>query len=157
MGAKSTSAVTEDGSMDGYRAAAALLVDRDATRDELRRAFRARAKQLHPDAGPHGSEADFIQLREAFDLLMATAADPASAIPEPAAVPVAPLQRSPFDTASARPRFAAVDVTDAPRQRRHRSSDVRRVDPEHQARGRQFAEHLAAAQADELRRTVAGV
>lgn len=143
--------------MDGYRAAAALLVDRDATRDQLRRAFRARAKQLHPDTGPHGSEADFIQLREAFDLLMATATDQVSPVSAPEPAPAAPRHRSPFDVASARPRCSTVDMTDAPRQRRHRSSIAPQADPEQQARGRRFSDHLAAAKADELRKETAGV
>ncbi len=126
--------------MDGYRAAAALLVDRDATRDELRRAFRARAKQLHPDAGPCGSEADFIQLRAAFDHLMATATDPAL----PTVEPTEPRRPSPFDNAATRPRFATVDMTDAPRYRRHRSPEARPADAGREDRGRRFAEHLAA-------------
>jgi curved DNA-binding protein CbpA len=39
----------------------------DLSEDELRRAFRAAGKRLHPDAG--GSEAEFSRLQEAFGLL----------------------------------------------------------------------------------------
>jgi hypothetical protein len=59
--------------MDGTIAAATLGVSTAATKDELRRAFRARAKALHPDAGGDGSSDAFRALRAAFDLLMARA------------------------------------------------------------------------------------
>ena len=53
--------------MDGRSAAAALGVGPQATKDEIRRAFRARAKLAHPDAaGSAGSDEAFIALRAAF-------------------------------------------------------------------------------------------
>lgn len=57
--------------MDGSTAAAVLGITQEATRDEIRRAFRARAKLAHPDA--HGTNEAFVTLRAAADLLLATA------------------------------------------------------------------------------------
>jgi len=57
--------------MDGRTAAAVLGITQGATRDEIRRAFRARAKIVHPDA--HGTDEAFVALRAAADLLLATA------------------------------------------------------------------------------------
>ncbi len=57
--------------MDGPTAAAVLGITQGATRDEIRRAFRARAKTAHPDA--HGTDEAFVTLRAAADLLLATA------------------------------------------------------------------------------------
>ncbi|MDH4077506.1 MAG: J domain-containing protein [Acidimicrobiia bacterium] len=59
--------------MDGRTAAAVLGITQGATRDEIRRAFRARAKIVHPDA--HGTDQAFVTLRAAADLLLATASD----------------------------------------------------------------------------------
>ena len=68
--------VTEDGSMDGSTAAAVLGVAPGATRAELRRAFRARAKLAHPDSGlAAGSDDAFVTLRTAFEQLDAAAPD----------------------------------------------------------------------------------
>lgn len=53
--------------MDSRRAAAVLGVAPGATKRELARAFRARAKVAHPDAS--GTAEDFILLRAAFDQL----------------------------------------------------------------------------------------
>lgn len=47
-----------------------LGVSRTASADELRRAFRERAKRFHPDrAGDGADEASFLRLREAFETL----------------------------------------------------------------------------------------
>lgn len=146
--------------MDGYRAAVTLSVARNADRAELRRAFRARAKQLHPDAGPTGSELAFIQLREAFDHLMAIAPETASPTresqrsepqrPEPHRQPqrtAPPRPAAPrFEVFRAEPR-PIVDVADAQQRRCHLSPSRRPVDLERDARGRRFADHLEAAQA----------
>ncbi|MEZ5412371.1 MAG: DnaJ domain-containing protein [Acidimicrobiales bacterium] len=59
--------------MDGRTAAAVLGIAQGATRDEIRRAFRARAKIAHPDA--HGTDEAFVTLRAAADLLLALAPD----------------------------------------------------------------------------------
>lgn len=93
--------------MDGRTAAAVLGITQGATRDEIRRAFRARAKLAHPDA--HGTDEAFVTLRAAADLLLAAApqgpAPQATFRTEPAA-PVAP--------APAAPGAAAVDAATAP-------------------------------------------
>lgn len=76
--------------MDGRTAAAVLGITQGATRDEIRRAFRARAKLAHPDA--NGTDEAFVTLRAAADLLLAAAphhpARPATVGTDPA--PVSP-------------------------------------------------------------------
>lgn len=57
--------------MDGRTAAAVLGITQGATRDEVRRAFRARAKLAHPDA--NGTDEAFVTLRAAADLLLTAA------------------------------------------------------------------------------------
>lgn len=131
--------------MDGRKAAATLGVGPRATRGEIRRAFRARVKRAHPDAGGSGSEEAFIELRAAFDALMATAPERG---PEPA--PVA-SRSGPWATADVgRPPIGALDVVDVvdvlglrrsvATARRPRRRPVRR-----DRRGRSFDDHLAAA------------
>ncbi|MCQ2383175.1 MAG: DnaJ domain-containing protein, partial [Clostridia bacterium] len=44
-----------------------LGVDKSATDDEIKRAFRKKAQQYHPDAG--GSEEKFKEINEAYDVL----------------------------------------------------------------------------------------
>lgn len=128
--------------MDGHTAAAALLVAWDASQDELRRAFRARAKELHPDAGTQGSESAFIQLREAFDHLMATAPEVVSSTGAPR------RQTLPrFEVPAAEPRLITVDLADAQKRRTRLSPTRRSADPDRAARARRFADHLAAANA----------
>lgn len=63
--------VKEDGDMDSRSAAALLGVSPQASRGELIRAFRARAKVTHPDA--FGTNDAFIECRAAFDLLCSPA------------------------------------------------------------------------------------
>ena len=69
---------------------AVLGVAREATDDELRRAYRRRARQLHPDLAPHADPQDFHRLREAFEVLTDPAArarvdggEPAHPMPAP--------------------------------------------------------------------------
>ncbi len=57
--------------MDGTRARAVLGVSEHATQHDLRRAFRARAKQTHPDAG--GDAEAFQAARRALVALQSTA------------------------------------------------------------------------------------
>ena len=65
--------------MDGHIAAATLGVSPQATKSDIRRAFRALAKRAHPDARSHGSDEAFIALRTAYETLVATAPDRAPA------------------------------------------------------------------------------
>lgn len=143
--------------MDGRTAAATLGVGPRATRAEIRQAFRARAKVLHPDAGPAGSTERFIALRRAVEQLMAEApegpvASEDSATP-PAASAVRTADRSwstttfgPASTWSDR-AGAAIDLTDTVRRPTrstgHRRSAARPVPRD--ARGLSFEDHLAAA------------
>ena len=46
---------------------AMLGVDKDATLPEIKRAFKAKALQVHPDKG--GTEEDFVNLRAAYDTI----------------------------------------------------------------------------------------
>ena len=58
--------------MDGPRARAVLGVAEHASPTELRRAFRERAKQTHPDLG--GNRNAFMAAQRALDALLATPA-----------------------------------------------------------------------------------
>lgn len=143
--------------MDGYRAAATLLVAPDADQDEVRRAFRARAKALHPDAGPDGSAPAFVELCEAFDLMMASA--PAPDIDR--ATAQATLGSDRFMAEPAIPAAGRVDVVDCGRARTrptstrravtrpgragHRVKANRPVDTERAARAESFDRHLATS------------
>ena len=136
--------------MDGQRAAATLGVDRRATRDEIRRAFRARAKLLHPDTGPTGSMERFIALRRAFERLMAEApiAPPAS---PPGPSPARAGGRSgPFETAGRDHPVArsTIDLTDSSRRPGRGTPPAAspgREPVRRDARGLSFADHLSAA------------
>lgn len=56
-----------EGGRDPYRV---LGVARDATNDEIRRAFQVLAKEKHPDANKgSGAAAEFQAVKEAYDLL----------------------------------------------------------------------------------------
>jgi DnaJ-class molecular chaperone len=69
--------------MDGRRARKVLGVARDASPDDIRRAFRARAQVTHPD---HGGTADaFAETLAAYAVLRALAPQPASVYTTPAA------------------------------------------------------------------------
>ncbi len=46
-----------------------LGVHRNATRDEIKRAYRTKAKELHPDRSGHGSKEAFQELLEAYEVL----------------------------------------------------------------------------------------
>ncbi len=100
----SITTVTEDGTMDGPTAAAVLGITQEATKDEIRRAFRARAKVAHPDA--RGTSEAFVTLRAAADVLLAAAPDGPSrqapcgtgrgaAAPEPIPGPMPPAVDAP--------------------------------------------------------------
>jgi len=96
--------------MDGRRARIVLGVDPDATPDEIRRAFRARALVSHPDRG--GDRVGFELVVLAFESLQHV--DVTRRLPVRPALP------------GTRPR---VDVYDSPARRRpHRGfDDVLRV------------------------------
>lgn len=101
--------------MDGRRARKLLGVARDASPDEIRRAFRARALATHPDQG--GSTLAFLEIQTAYDVLR-------SATPEPASI-TAPRASSVTQVRRARVR---VDVYDSTRPRPRRDfADVLRA------------------------------
>lgn len=133
--------------MDGLLAAVTLGVDPRANRDELRRAFRARARRVHPDA-PSGSPEAFLALRAALDLLWTSAPEAPSPLttgcPSPAgAWMVAGEGRRPTvdcrDVARVVPVAGPVGSAD-PRF----GPAIAPVDH----RGLTFEDHLAAALAD---------
>jgi len=53
--------------MDRRTALFVLGLKEDATLDEIKRAYRAKAKVMHPDKG--GKESDFIKLADAYRFL----------------------------------------------------------------------------------------
>jgi hypothetical protein len=86
--------------MDPYRT---LGVPRGCTREELKAAFRARARYAHPDRG--GKVTSFIQLRAAFEQIMADLDRRPRLgpdIPRPARAPRSEGAASPLHTAASR-------------------------------------------------------
>lgn len=113
--------------MDGRTAAAVLGITQGATRDEIRRAFRARAKTAHPDA--HGTDEAFVTLRAAADLLLAaapaartTVAVGAGTGSDPAEAHGAVGRRARWELRPTARPGVAIDLTDRPvGARAHRS------------------------------------
>jgi hypothetical protein len=102
--------------MDGRRARKLLGVARDASPDELRRAFRARALATHPDQG--GSTLAFLEVQTAYDVLRS------APVLQPASV------RRPTDSRRTHVRVeqVRVDVYDSTRPRPRRDfADVLRA------------------------------
>lgn len=73
-GASETGASTDDPRAPQPSVWAILRVSPQASLEELKQAFRARAKELHPDHG--GSDADFIRLQRAYAEAQRRAARP---------------------------------------------------------------------------------
>ncbi len=129
--------------MDGRTAAATLGVGPRATRDEIRQAFRAKAKFLHPDAGVAGSAERFINLRLATEQLLANAPETAeTATPSSSAGTPGPFESSTVGTT--RPG-RAIDLTDSIRRARPQRAPGQRQPVTRDARGLSFEDHLAAA------------
>ncbi len=125
--------------MDGRTAAATLGVGPRATRDEIRQAFRAKAKFLHPDAGAAGSAERFINLRLATEQLLANAPEmPPPARPGPAGC----FENSTVNGSDPR---RAIDLTDSVRRARPNGRPGDRRPITRDARGPSFEDHLAAA------------
>jgi hypothetical protein len=126
--------------MDGRRAAAATLgVRPGATKKEIRRAFRARARLAHPDTV--GSNEAFIALRQAVDLLLPTA-------PDERHDPITPpchWMRTPVSAPG--PRLDATDVRRRPLG--PVSSNRSPMTPKQDGQGLSFDEHLARALASQ--------
>lgn len=124
--------------MDGRRAAATLGVEPGATKDEIRRAFRARAKLAHPDTV--GSNEAFIALRRAVERMLPAAPDePNRPVPPPCHWVQTP-------TSGIRPHLDLTDVRRRPTRPvgSHHSPPT----PERDRRGLSFDDHLARALAD---------
>lgn len=137
--------------MDGRQAAATLGVSPQATKSEVRRAFRALVKRAHPDAAGHGSDAAFIALRTAFECLITTAPDDG-----PTAITTGPRSAAGSAYLAAEPpRFDAgtginvVDLTTATSRQTRRSGRPaagrgnESVGRDH--RGMTFGDHLSIA------------
>ncbi len=127
--------------MDGRTAAATLGVSAGATREEIRQAFRARVKLVHPDT-TSGSPQAFLTLRAAFEFLVADA--PAAVEPNGSVN----ADRGPWSVADTNVRRPTIDLTDRPNLRRPptvrtvpRAGSAAPVD----ANGLSFEDHLAAA------------
>lgn len=129
--------------MDGRTAAATLGVGPRATRDEIRQAFRAKAKFLHPDAGVAGSAERFINLRLATEQLLANAPEATeTATPSSSAGTPGPFESSTIGRT--RPG-RAIDLTDSIRRARPQRAPGQRQPVTRDARGLSFEDHLAAA------------
>lgn len=128
--------------MDGRTAAATLGVDPHATRDEIRRAFRARVKRVHPDTGTHGSADDFIAVRQAFERLLADAPLP------PLTGQVHRRQDGPWSTdPDPGPTLDLTDVGRRPAPAAQRAAATGQAPPEagHELRAQAFHRHLTDA------------
>lgn len=91
--------------MDGRRARKLLGVGRNASLDEIRRAFRARAIVTHPDHG--GDARAFTEVRAAFELLQPDAPAPAPRV----GLPIRATHVDVYDSAPRRqPRRDFTDV-----------------------------------------------
>ena len=102
--------------MDGRRARKLLGVARDASPDELRRAFRARALATHPDQG--GSTLAFLEVQTAYDVLRSEPVTQPASITVPRASSVTQVRRE----------RVRVDVYDSTRPRARRDfADVLRA------------------------------
>jgi hypothetical protein len=125
--------------MDGRTAAAVLGVAPGATRNEITRAFRAKAKLAHPDGS--GSDEAFIALRRAYEILRDQA-------------PASPPRTQPARCHSwfRPPTTATVDLTDSPIPPRARASRSAAGNgagngarsPRRDRRGLTFDDHLRA-------------
>ena len=105
--------------MDGRTAAATLGVGPQATREQIRQAFRARAKVLHPDSGPAGSAERFIAIRAAAEQLLSEARATAAAPSSPSASTDGAAGVARFETEGVvRPdrRTGSIDLTDTARR-----------------------------------------
>jgi len=123
--------------MDGRTAAATLGVGPRATRDEIRQAFRAKAKFLHPDAGVAGSAERFINLRLATEQLLADAPG----------VTERPARSGRFEGSTADPTRSGrgLDLTDSIRRARASRTPGPQRPVTRDAKGLSFEDHLAAA------------
>ena len=89
--------------MDGRRARNVLGVGIDAGPDEIRRAFRARARTLHPDHGGDGYE--FAELKDAFEAVRTAPRAARALTPPPVRVRV-----DVYDSVRSAPRRDFADV-----------------------------------------------
>ena len=121
--------------MDDQAAAAFLGISLEATKQEITRAFRARAKVLHPDIS--GSDEAFVALRAAFELLHGQAPEhrpaqrPAMTWRQAGRAPASIIDLTGSQIRAAAPRRQARSTTGAPGQPRDAS-------------GMTFADHLVA-------------
>lgn len=68
---------------DSYDPCELLGISRAATEDEIRKAFRRKAKQVHPDvSGAPDAAEQFTRLKAAHDLLIERLSDPLAPTPE---------------------------------------------------------------------------
>jgi hypothetical protein len=119
----------ENAAMDGCNARSTLGVTPDASIAQIKAAYRALAKDTHPDRG--GDAATFDRLTRAYEYLVAEATKPSRPV---SAVPIRSVLRRPMWTRVAPAAFAGSAT---------RASAPRRSQPEAMT----FAEHLRRATA----------